>query len=162
MVDGFIPMYDNPNYFVNPYTGEIKSLKSNRILKGTILRNKTNKEAKYIYYWIIAEDGTRKKIKGHRIVAEAVLKRKLDGIPVGHKNGINTMNGYDNLLIGKQRQVNVCYKVHEFFKGEYKKTYLTIQEFEKATGLYGYQFKKVGKNRVLKSYAYTFLISDDF
>lgn len=157
---GFIPMYDNPNYLVNPYTGEVMSLKSNRLLKGTILRSKDNR-AKYVYYGIQYPNG-RKKVKGHRIVAEAVLQRKLTGIPVGHKNGIMTMNHFGNLMIGEQKKNHVCCKVHEFFKGEYKKTYPTIEEFQRQTGLYGYQFKKQGKNRVLEAYAYKFLISDDF
>ena len=157
----FIPMYDNSNYLVNPYTGEVKSLKSNRILKGTILRSGSDKHAKYIYYGIKYPNGV-KKVKGHRIVAEAVLQRKLTGIPVGHKNGIGTMNHFGNLMIGKQSKNHVSCKVHEFFKGEYRKTYPTIEEFQRETGLYGYQFKKKGKSRILKSYAYTFLISDDF
>lgn len=162
MEAGFIPMYDNANYLVNPYTGEVKSLIKNRLLKGTILRSGKEKKAKYVYYGIVYPNGERKKIKAHRIVAEAVLKRKLTGVPIGHKNGIMTMNGFNNLLIGKQKNNNVRYKVHEFFNGEYRKTYPTIQEFEKETGLYGYQFEKHKNKRVLKSYAYTFLISDDF
>ena len=157
----FIPMYDNPSYLVNPYTGQVKSLKSNRLLKGTVLRTGKEKRAKYVYYSIEYPNG-RKKVKGHRIVAEAVLQRKLTSIPVGHKNGIVTMNHFGNLMIGKQNKNHVSCKVHEFFKGEYQKTYPTIEEFQRKTGFYGYQFKRQGKDRVLEAYAYKFLISDDF
>ena len=157
---GFIQMYRNPNYLVNPQTGEVKSIAKGKVLDGTILRDKFGK-AKYVYYSIILPNGERKKLKGHRIVAEAVLKKSLSGIPVGHKNGIGTMNNFSNLIIGKQSKGHLCYKVHEFFNGEYRKTYRTIQEFEKATGLYGYMFKKKGRKRILEMYAYTFLIDED-
>ena len=157
---GFIPTFDNPNYLVNPQTGEVKSVAKGKVLEGTIHRDKFGK-AKYVYY-SITKDGVVKKLKGHRIVAEAVLKRKLDDVVVGHKNGIMTMNNFDNLMIGKQKWGGTQYRVHEFFKGEYKRTYLTIEEFQRQTGMYGYQFKKKGKDRELKAYAYTWLISDDF
>ena len=100
---GFIPMFDNPNYLVNPQTGEVKSVAIGKVLSGTVQRDKKG-GAKYVYY-SITKDGITKKLKGHRIVAEAVLKRNLTGIVVGHKNGIGTVNCFDNLIIPV---TNIC------------------------------------------------------
>lgn len=164
-MEQWIPMYNNQNYLVNPQTGKIKSLSYNyggRILKGRVVYTSKNGKAKCVYHTIVYQNGERKCIKEHRLVAEAVLKKDLSGVSIGHKNGIMTMNGYSNLIIGGKKNNASCMRVHEFFNKEYRKTYPSIRAFERETGISHKGFERQGEQRILKRYAYTFLISEDF
>lgn len=129
----WIPMFKNNDYFVNPYTGEIKN-KYSKVLKGRILLK--NNIPKCVYYTI---NGKSK--KGHRIVAEAVLKRDLHGLPIGHKNNLNIDNRYSNLLIGKRKNNAKKIEIQEYKKGVETCVYSSVREFEKETGISHHCFK---------------------
>ena len=127
----WIPMLNNDYYFVNPLTGQIKN-KYNKILKGRTL--KINDKPKCIYYTIKTKKGF-KSIKGHRIVAEAVLKKKLNGIIVGHKNGLHTDNRFKNLMINEKRNTSNRIQILEYKNKKINRRYTSIREFERETGI---------------------------
>lgn len=127
------PMWGNNRYLVNCYTGEIKGV-SGQVLRGKIQRSKTG-VATCVMYTIMGEGGKQSFKTGHRIVAETKLQRSLDGVKVGHKNGVGTENGFANLAIGRQSKGYRRKPVDEYKNGVLIKTYKTIQEFVKNTGI---------------------------
>lgn len=128
----FTPMYGNPKYLVNCYTGEIKGV-DGTLLKGSVKRAKSG-VVKCVVYTIM-DNGKQTTVKGHRIVAETKLQRSLANISIGHKNGVNTDNSFQNLLIGKKRVVVPRVPVCEYKNGELVKVYRSKRAFVDGTGI---------------------------
>ena len=133
----WISMFNNDLYYVNPYLGQVKN-RSGKILKGKSVME--NGRVLRVTYNLKTSSGI-KTLKGHRVIAEAVLRKDLTGIPVGHKNNLNADNRFSNLLIGSRKLNSRNIQVLEYKKGEPVKMYKSIKEFEKETGLYHQYFK---------------------
>lgn len=127
----WIPMFNNDRYEVNQYTGHIRN-KKGKILKGIGVYQ--NGRLLRIKYNIVTECGVKTK-KGHRIIAEAVLKKDLTGVPIGHKNNLNGDNRFENLVIGSRSTNSRRIEVLEWKNGVPNKKYNSLSEFESVTGI---------------------------
>lgn len=130
-MEEWIPMYNNDRYEVNVYDGSIRN-KKGKVLKGKQMYQ--GDRLVRVSYNIKTDDGVKTK-KGHRIVAEAVLKKDLSGIPIGHRNNINGDNSFKNLIIGSRATNSRKIQVLEWKNGVPTKKYDSLTEFERETGI---------------------------
>lgn len=87
----------NGQYLINPETGDVYSLRSNRLLRPFI----SNKG--YILYHIVS-NGVKKNLSAHRMVYESIFGLIPNGYEIDHIDGNKLNNNIDNLRLCTSRE----------------------------------------------------------